>query len=247
MSFMIEWLWFRSCSNTVSGGVSVTGTQDKGWQTANNVPSLWSFPLLCCSVFCSLPIWLVTDGEISTALIHTSKQAKGKTNTGKNQLLFPKNLIGSVKPLSWCKLLQVWVCPNPDLVSSKIVILQSSMGFFRRRSEDEVNSLYRDAFAPWSALYTPAHARNAVSAQVSKEQGTTLGDLSYTEPSQMELSSGRLEGWSVRAMWYVQLLSARSSTQELGSWSQALVWDDNAKGFRERACLVTQPDPVGII
>lgn len=51
-----------------------------------------------------------------------------------------------------------------------------------------MDGFYKDAFALWSMLYAPAHTRNTVSPQISKEQATTLQDLPYGQPLQTELS-----------------------------------------------------------
>lgn len=94
---------------------------------------------LCLAAgFCRFFSCLVTHGEIGTTLIHTAKLTTGKTNMTGKQLLFENILPESLKPLSWCKLFQDWLCLGPDQVSSRTDIFCSCRPLYVHSKNEEM-------------------------------------------------------------------------------------------------------------
>lgn len=113
-----------------------------------------------------------------------------ETSTGKNKLRGKSTAVSKAWDYETSELMQiiaVSALSQSWWALRHTVLLQTSLGFFRRH-RDKVDSLYMDAPVLWFTSYPFAHSHDAVSPQLSKEQGSSWEHLPYIKPSQPDLS-----------------------------------------------------------
>lgn len=197
---------------------------------------------LCLAAgFCRFFSCLVTHGEIGTTLIHTSKLRTEKTNIRGKQLLFENILLESLKPLSWCKLFQVWLCPGPDQVNSRTDIFCSCRPLWVPSKDEEMKRkmVFTRMILLCYLLYTLLLMPIA-QFHLWLQRKKNLERSPLCSAIRDWSARGDSSSWAVSC---VQLPNAGACTYDTVSWSHVLVRNDNTKGFRKGACLITQPDP----